>query len=380
MAGIKNDIRNVFSVIHRVLCCNWTDKLNKEEAAYICALKRESNIRRMRLFLIVLLIIQLSNMLVDILTNSHPKYFYGYLGASLFLAVLSVVYLVLIAVKKKVCNGFYLSFWYLFAAGTLVFCVFDLLERGTLDNYVVLAAALAIIPVLSPRESAALIGTVLVLQEFGLLILDEKVFYMQQSAILSVLTFAISISISGNFLSSRLLQRRLRETNEMLDRLSKTDTLTNLLNRRGLYDTAEETLNDNTVMAMIDIDYFKAYNDKFGHLLGDECLKKVADCILQAARYSVVSRYGGEEFVVLFTEKLSLDMIVLLKDLKDAVEHLKIEAGNKKVSEYITVSIGVAKCGSGTMLDNLFAQADQQMYLAKENGRNRIYFEDKLVS
>ena len=236
-----------------------------------------------------------------------------------------------------------------------------------------LAAALAIIPVLSPRESAALIGTVLVLQEFVLLILDEKVFYMQQSAILSVLTFAISISISGNFLSSRLLQRRLRETNEMLDRLSKTDTLTNLLNRRGLYDTAEETLNDNTVMAMIDIDYFKAYNDKFGHLLGDECLKKVADCILQAARYSVVSRYGGEEFVVLFTEKLSLDIIVLLKDLK-------IEAGNKKVSEYITVSIGVAKCGSGTMLDNLFAQADQQMYLAKENGRNRIYFEDKLVS
>ena len=69
MAGIKNDIRNVFSVIHRVLCCNWTDKLNKEEAAYICALKRESNIRRMRLFLIVLLLLQESKIAQQIISN-----------------------------------------------------------------------------------------------------------------------------------------------------------------------------------------------------------------------------------------------------------------------------------------------------------------------
>jgi diguanylate cyclase (GGDEF)-like protein len=178
-------------------------------------------------------------------------------------------------------------------------------------------------------------------------------------------------------------EKLLKVSEEMvskLDELSNTDALTGLANRRYLDEILDQEwqqalLNQNqlTVM-MIDIDYFKGYNDTMGHLAGDDCLRKIA-CLINDVtnrRGEFSARYGGEEFILLYpnmdSKSAEIQAQKLLFDVANAqIQYPAAEGG------LITFSIGVSSCMPSQHITatQLIREADIALYKAKSKGRNR---------
>jgi len=160
-----------------------------------------------------------------------------------------------------------------------------------------------------------------------------------------------------------------------LDALAHQDALTETANRRAL-----EALLDNAVaqrspfaLIMLDVDYFKRYNDTYGHQAGDACLYQVASALKASVRTpdDVVSRYGGEEFVVvLFDCTQSMAQQVAAR-IQATLRESALAHSASAVSEFVTVSMGIAGYAPGLTPGAIIAQADAALYRAKEAGRNR---------
>jgi len=176
--------------------------------------------------------------------------------------------------------------------------------------------------------------------------------------------------------------RELENANETLRRLAVLDGLTGIANRRRLREfldhewlRAARTSNPVSLL-MIDVDHFKGYNDTYGHQAGDECLRRVVRMLSKAVSRStdLVARYGGEEFAVVLLDTDWDGAIIVAERLREQVEALKIPHTASGVSPYVTISIGVASAipRKGSLSDEIIAAADQSLYRAKNNGRNRI--------
>lgn len=124
---------------------------------------------------------------------------------------------------------------------------------------------------------------------------------------------------------------------------------------------------------MLDVDYFKLYNDTYGHQAGDECLARVAQALKQSVRTpdDVVSRYGGEEFVVILFECSAKMAEQVAARIQDTLRVFAIAHSASKVSNCVTVSMGIAGMTPGLSASQLIAQADAALYRAKEAGRDR---------
>jgi diguanylate cyclase (GGDEF)-like protein len=175
------------------------------------------------------------------------------------------------------------------------------------------------------------------------------------------------------FLAREIGRRAIAE--DKLEELATTDALTGLKNRRK-FDTAidlewRRAARQKTPLAllMIDADYFKTYNDTFGHQAGDEVLIGIAICITDAVRRAgdCTARYGGEEFAVLLPGLSSLDALAVAETIRLKVQQW---SGTPPVT---TVSIGVASLTPDTTMEwsGLVNAADRALYAAKANGRNR---------
>lgn len=175
---------------------------------------------------------------------------------------------------------------------------------------------------------------------------------------------------------------KLEQANEQLKVLSGMDFLTQLPNRRRFDTLVDEAYAraDRTGLpiccALIDIDYFKQYNDCYGHLTGDECLRQVAQAIREGIRGTgnVAARFGGDEFVILFPETGVERAREICAKIKTGVEELRIPHQKSPISTHVTISVGIASFrpnGSGDKAE-LLRRADRASYLAKELGRSRI--------
>jgi diguanylate cyclase (GGDEF)-like protein len=178
----------------------------------------------------------------------------------------------------------------------------------------------------------------------------------------------------------------LHAANVRLEQLAREDGLTGLLNRRAFDETLDAEcrravrLKTPMALMLLDIDGFKAYNDRHGHQAGDSCLKAVADILQQAHRRAgeVVARYGGEELAVI-VPGVSRDRLQTMADhARQAVESLAIPHGDVNAGPVVTVSVGVASHpgGDGLSPDSLVAAADRALYEAKSAGRNRAKLGD----
>ncbi len=175
---------------------------------------------------------------------------------------------------------------------------------------------------------------------------------------------------------------QLEAANQMLLRLSFNDALTNVANRRSfdeMYNKEWGRIQRHSrpiSLIMLDIDFFKIYNDSYGHLQGDECLKQVAKAIKGTFKRpgDFVARYGGEEFVVVLTDTEIDEAIQIAESLKVNIAEQKIGFKESEVSEYVTVSMGVASINPGqdSSSASLIKAADDVLYQAKRAGRNRI--------
>ncbi|AWB65011.1 hypothetical protein C2869_00500 [Saccharobesus litoralis] len=161
---------------------------------------------------------------------------------------------------------------------------------------------------------------------------------------------------------------------DKLQREATTDTLTSLLNRRGL-EQYLQSVGSKTMKAMVlDIDHFKRFNDTFGHLIGDVVIAKVADQLNKALPDDAKAiRYGGEEFVVVSPEQNLDAMKALAERIRLKVSSMKLINGKTKERlPTITVSLGVAEQSKDETFEALISRADEALYKAKENGRNQV--------
>jgi len=188
-------------------------------------------------------------------------------------------------------------------------------------------------------------------------------------------TYNLEHALRTNFLETRLL-------NELAER----DGLTGLYNRRIFDDYMgrvwrQSRREDVAVeIIFIDIDYFKIYNDLYGHQAGDDCLKKVATSIARCAKrpFDFLARYGGEEFVLVLYGPPDDYARSLPEQIRCDVMDLLIPHAGSEAAKYVTVSVGVAlaRCGSHRSLNGAIQTADEAMYQAKREGRNRVAFKD----
>lgn len=176
--------------------------------------------------------------------------------------------------------------------------------------------------------------------------------------------------------------RALTEKQKQLEKLATHDALTNLYNRRKFDDLFEQQWHYtkrnsmNFSLAIIDIDNFKKYNDNYGHKKGDEVLKQVADTLVDSVKrpQDSISRFGGEEFVLLLPEINMEGFCHVLQNVKDNINNLNILHEKSENCNKLTVTIGgVLGVPSQENSQQLFfAEADKNLYLGKEQGRNRI--------
>lgn len=169
-----------------------------------------------------------------------------------------------------------------------------------------------------------------------------------------------------------------------------TDALTQLLNRNGLEQAAGTACalckRDKKKVGVIlaDIDYFKSYNDTFGHLEGDHILRQVANCIKSCFRREtdIISRIGGDEFLIFLPDVIDDRVLEMAQTLSSSIINLKVKAAFENDScNFLSVSIGVAMSvpRPDNSLINLYKAADDALYDAKNAGRNCISFHNKII-
>ncbi|MEQ5837211.1 diguanylate cyclase [Marinobacter sp. NFXS9] len=202
--------------------------------------------------------------------------------------------------------------------------------------------------------------------------------------------FAVSVvgamTLSGSF--SHLFRKeidhaedQLIQSNRNLEKLSTTDKLTGLANRRSL----DQFLNHDwsrahqdqmpTSILMCDVDSFKAFNDHYGHQAGDDCLQAIARALRDVVRRptDLVTRYGGEEFALVLPMTPEADARAIAERLRTRVEALQIPHAHSEVAPVVTISIGLSTLmpADEQPVAEVLAQADRALYRAKRQGRNR---------
>ncbi|AQY64690.1 PleD family two-component system response regulator [Pseudomonas veronii] len=183
----------------------------------------------------------------------------------------------------------------------------------------------------------------------------------------------------------RVSQQQLLDTNLVLQRLMNSDGLTGLSNRRHFDEYLElewrRAMRDQTQLSllMIDVDFFKTYNDSFGHVEGDEALRKVAASIREASSRpsDLPARYGGEEFALVLPSTSPGGARLVAEKLRMAVAALKIPHIAPAEGASLTISIGLSTMTpvQGTDCRQLIMAADKGLYTAKNNGRNQVGIE-----
>lgn len=174
----------------------------------------------------------------------------------------------------------------------------------------------------------------------------------------------------------------LKAANQSLEALSRHDALTGLANRRYFDELKEvefrRAIRHQTPLSvlMCDVDFFKNYNDTYGHMQGDECLKQIADTLRDVFSRSgeVTARVGGEEFVVMLPNVGARQAYEAAQRLRASLAERELPHSGSQVSPFVTLSIGVAELDPQAMdhFDRLLQRADQALYRAKHQGRNCI--------
>ena len=183
------------------------------------------------------------------------------------------------------------------------------------------------------------------------------------------------------------INEEMQEKNKLLNQLADHDGLTGLYNRRYLDKFLTMTLNkakrdnENISLIMIDIDWFKLYNDSYGHIEGDKCIIAVAKAMQNIIQRETdcLGRYGGEEFCVILQNTDTIGSMNVVTKLLESIRTLKIEH-NKSEFNFLSISLGLVciKPSLKDKIEDVYVRADKALYQAKQNGRNtfNIYHKD----
>ncbi|MCD2348916.1 GGDEF domain-containing protein [Clostridium guangxiense] len=287
----------------------------------------------------------------------------------------------------------YILFW----SGAI--SILDQASTGQVTVYCVAAMAMAIMPYLKPKWSLGvylcthiIFIICLFFSQKSTLLLFINIFY---SSIFIILSWVISIILFNNklndFKNRKLIQKKnielskinseLIEINSNLEELSCTDCLTGIANRRKFdnfinfqWNKCKKNLIPLSAI-MIDVDFFKLFNDNYGHQTGDYCLKKIGETLSSSINtsYGIVARYGGEEFIIVI-EGLTKELALIeAEKIRKNIENLNIPHDFSPVSNYVTISLGVSSLipSDDSSIKTLIEKADVALYEAKKRNRNK---------
>lgn len=188
--------------------------------------------------------------------------------------------------------------------------------------------------------------------------------------------------LNAEIMHSNLLREKLELANKEAEEIARLDGLTGIPNRRHmdeyLYSEWQRALRDQNPISVVllDIDFFKPFNDNYGHQFGDDALARVAKCLQRQIHRpaDMVARYGGEEFLIILPDTPVGGAYSLAEKMCQQVHELEIPNSGSQVSDYLTISCGVASLipDESTPLDRVIHFADKALYEAKEKGRNRV--------
>jgi diguanylate cyclase (GGDEF)-like protein/PAS domain S-box-containing protein len=216
---------------------------------------------------------------------------------------------------------------------------------------------------------------------WGLMIVHQcdNIRYWNTSTVRLLQNLATQVSIA---LQQNKLHAELRRANTELTRMAYLDGLTQVANRRRFEQYIQQewkrSARENTSIALImcDIDYFKGFNDLYGHHQGDVCLQRVSKAIARAVQRpaDLVARYGGEEFVVILPNTNLIGAEQVAENIRIAVRRLRIPHAASASATIVTLSCGVAAvvASIGSSIQNLIEGADKALYQAKNNGRDQV--------
>jgi diguanylate cyclase (GGDEF)-like protein/PAS domain S-box-containing protein len=180
----------------------------------------------------------------------------------------------------------------------------------------------------------------------------------------------------------------LQKAHELMEEQNRRDSLTGLANRRFLdqilareWARTERKGSNELSIILCDIDYFKRYNDTYGHLEGDDCLRKVAKVLADSftRKVDLVARYGGEEFMIVLPDTSAFAAVAMAEAMRKNILNLNVEHKSSPVASSITISVGVFTGGPAVSrnLNNAIQRADQALYRAKAGGRNQVVHDCK---
>ncbi len=198
---------------------------------------------------------------------------------------------------------------------------------------------------------------------------------------INTVLFMFSLSLISYFYCQKYIQaeHKLYQYNKKLKQMASRDPLTGLMNRRCMTETLNELIiqynrdGKDLSVAIGDIDHFKLFNDTYGHDCGDYVLKTLSDIFLKFMDgKGEVCRWGGEEFLFVFTTDNADNVFVQLNDLRHMVKHTTLTFQDKNIS--VTMTFGLEEFSSHTGIEGTIKKADEKLYLGKESGRDKVVY------
>ncbi|MBE9228204.1 diguanylate cyclase [Phormidium sp. LEGE 05292] len=223
---------------------------------------------------------------------------------------------------------------------------------------------------------------------------SAEITFIKQLAVQFSVALSHTELLAQSHSKTKQLDRALQElklANEKLEELSNIDSLTQISNRR-FFDTTIENewqrltrTTNNLSLILFDVDYFKAYNDYYGHPSGDKCLLEIAGAAKSVVKRftDVLARYGGEEFAVILPDTDKAGAIKIAEQIREAIKKLKIPHNSTPIDpSYVTISLGIASLipTNSQSVHNLISQADKALYQAKKLGRDTWVCADSVAS
>ncbi len=394
----------IFRLIRNFIMASVSDKYKEEFAINI----NEINLTRGKITAVTFIVIEVVELVILFTTRGHAflkKTDIYYAAMDTVLILIMIVYLLMFVKLENSISKHGLGIKVVgvsFTIMILFWCagisLLDQLSSGQIIVYSISIIAVAVTPIFKP------ITLLLMYLIVHLPFLFLVPYFQKSSDILcanyinSTTFLIISWMIScmryknqiDDFNNRKIIQEKndeLERVNQKLEKLSQIDSLTGIFNR-FVFDKTIEAEWDRCKryfiplsLIMIDIDFFKAFNDSYGHQAGDNCLRQVSRVLSSCARRSsdTVARYGGEEFAVVLTHMEKESALKFAEQLRKRVEQLAIPHMYSSVSNYITISLGIHTVIPSDMLsiEQFIKIADKALYEAKKD-RNKVVSANRL--
>ncbi|MCL1993804.1 MAG: diguanylate cyclase [Spirochaetes bacterium] len=352
-------------------------------------LQLQNSIYRIRILTIVMFIVRLVNIFFYDTIPGHFQHRELYIFG-LYIESIGIVAFNLLAYffLKRDQRTVLWAMCYLFIAFSLVLYSIGMISAGTslhiLVMFFISSYSVTVIPDFKPKAFISFSVLYFIVTVY-IFFLNSQIYNVYITSFLSAIfavTLITKIIFYNHHVHTFVYIFNIKELNKKLESLSITDELTKLNNRRSFLNYMNITwkqcqrLNLSLSVIMIDVDFFKKYNDSMGHLEGDNVLIAISQCMRNQLKRETdfIARFGGEEFVCLisYADKESAEK--LARKLVRSIESLEIPHPMSDISKYVTISAGMAHIVPSVRVSQtqLLDEADKALYKAKQSGRNKV--------